>query len=69
MIEKIGSYFEIVCALINCCRLVFVKDTSIDKIKQYIEEFKDKNEKQPKWTDLNATNSVDNFPKMTFDEL
>jgi hypothetical protein len=84
MIEKIGSYFEIVCALINCYRPVFVKDTSKDKeiaekilqltgetnkIKEYIEKLKDKNSKQPKWTNLNATSSVDDFPKMTFDEL
>ncbi len=84
MIEKTGNYFEIVCALINCYRPVFVKDTSKDKeiaekilqlggetnkIKEYIEKLKDKNGKQPKWTNLNANNSVDNFPKMNFDEL
>ncbi|CAF1173234.1 unnamed protein product [Didymodactylos carnosus] len=84
MIEKIGSYFEIVCALINCYRPVFVKDTSKDKeidqkilelahetnkIKEYIDKIKDKSEKQLKWTSINATDSVSNFPKMDFDEL
>ncbi|CAF1360407.1 unnamed protein product [Didymodactylos carnosus] len=72
--EKIGDCFEIVCALINCYRPVFVKDTSKDKeiaqqilqlasetskIKEYSEKIKDKNGKQPKWTNLNATNSID----------
>ena len=40
-----------------------------NKIKEYIENIKDKTEKQTKWTNLNATNSVSNFPKMSFDEL
>ena len=34
-----------------------------------MENIKDKSEKQTKWTNLNATNSVSNFPKMSFDEL
>ena len=84
MIEQIGSCFEIVCALINCYRPLFVRDTSKDKetgqkilqlagetsnIKEYIEKIKDKNGKQPKWTDLNASNSINNFWKMNFDKL
>ena len=84
MIEKIGNYFEIVCTLMYCYRPVFVIDTSKDreiaekilqlanetnKIKEYIEKVKDKDGKQLKWTNLNATNSVDNFPKMSYDEL
>ncbi|CAF4576898.1 unnamed protein product [Rotaria sp. Silwood2] len=40
-----------------------------NKIKDYIEKLKDKNGKQPKWADLNAADSVANFPKMSFDEL
>ena len=63
MIEKIGKYFDIVCALINCYRPVFVKDTSKDheiaenivqlveegnQIKEYIGKIKDKKEKQLK---------------------
>jgi hypothetical protein len=70
MIEKVGGYFEVVCALINCYRPLFVKDTSkykqiaenilqlageTNKIKEYIEKLKDKNGKQPKWTNLNTT--------------
>ena len=81
MIEKIGNYFEIVCTLINCYRPVFVKDTRKDreiaekilqlanetnKIKEYIEKVKDKDGKQLKWTNLNATNSVD---KLSENEL
>ena len=84
MIKKARSYFEVVCALINSYRLVFVRDTSKGKetsqkilqlagetnnIKEYIEKIKDKNGKQQKCTDLNTSNSINNFPKMNFDEL
>ena len=84
MIEKISNNFEIVRALINCHRSVFVKDTSRDKeiadkilqladetnkIEQYVEKLKDTNGIQSKRTDLKTTNSVDNSPKMSFDEL
>ena len=31
MMKKIGHYLEIVHTLINCYRLVFIKDTSKDK--------------------------------------
>ena len=37
MIEKIGSYFEIVCALINCYRPVFVKIQAT--IKKLLKKF------------------------------
>ena len=84
MIEKIGSYFEIVFALINRYRPVYVRDISKDKetgqkilqladetnnVKEYIEKINDENGKQPKWTDLNISNSINNFWKMNFDEL
>ena len=84
MTEKIRDYFEIVCALINCYRPIFVKKTSKDKeiadkilqlageankIKEYVEKLRDKNGKQSKWTNVNAINSVDSFPKMSFNEL
>ena len=76
MIEKIGNYFEIVCALINCYRPVFAKRTSkgkeiaekilqlpneTNKIKEQIEKITDNNGKQLKCSNLNASNSVDTF--------
>ncbi|CAF1584985.1 unnamed protein product [Didymodactylos carnosus] len=83
MIEKIGDYFATVCALINCYRPVFVRDTRHDreigdrileladetnKMKTYIDKLKDKQEKL-KWVPMNAANVINDFPKMTFDEL
>ncbi|CAF3854928.1 unnamed protein product [Rotaria sp. Silwood1] len=84
MIEKIGDYFRIICAIINRYRPVFVKDTSKDqqigekilkllretnKIKTYVENIKNNTEKKLKWMPMNATNSMPNFPRMNFDEL
>jgi hypothetical protein len=58
-----------VCDLINCYRLVFVKDTSKDKeIAEKILQLAGETNKIKEYN-LNATNSVDNFPKMSFDEL
>ena len=57
MIEKIDVYFQIVCAMINCYRPIFIQDTSYDnqiaeqmlklveqtnKIKSYVEKMKTK---------------------------
>ncbi|CAF2624748.1 unnamed protein product [Rotaria sp. Silwood2] len=84
MIEKIGDYFEIVCAMINCYRPVFIQDTSHDseiaekmlklaretnKIKDYVERMKSKSEKRLKWIAMDAANAISDFPKMNFNKL
>ncbi|CAF3381748.1 unnamed protein product [Rotaria socialis] len=84
MIEKIGDYFRIVCAIINRYRPVFVKDISKDqelgekilkllyetnKIKTFVQNIKSNTEKKLKWISMNVTNSTPNFPRMNFNEL
>ncbi|CAF2050509.1 unnamed protein product [Rotaria magnacalcarata] len=84
MLEKIDDYFQIVCAMINCYRPVFIQDTSHDDeiaakmlnlvkqnnaIKNYVEKMKAKKGRTVKWIEIAATNEIDNFPKMTFNEL
>ena len=84
MIEKIGDYFQIVRAMINCYRSVFIQDTShdekiaakmlqlaseINKIRNYVENMKTKPPKRLKWIAMDAVNTVPSFPKMNFNEL
>ena len=84
MIEKIGDYFEIACAMINCYRPVFIQDTSRDneiaekmlklahetnKIKDYVESMKSTSVKKLKWIAINAVNAISDFPKMNFNKL
>ena len=84
MIEKIDGYFQIVYAMINCYHPISIQDTSHDnqiaeqmlklvektnKIKGYVEKMKTKVVKKLKWIEIDATNAVSNFLKMTFNDL
>ena len=84
VIEKIGDYFEIVCAMINFYHPVFIQDTSrgneiaekmlklvheTNKIKDYVESMKSKSTKKLKWVTTNATKAIPDFPKINFDKL
>ena len=70
--------------MINCYRPIFIQDTNHDnqiaekmaklviqtnKIKSCVEKMKTKAVKKLKWIEVNATNVVSNFPKMTFNNL
>lgn len=83
MTEKIGDYFQIVCAIINCYRPVFIQDTTRDGeiakqmlkladetnvIKKIVENMKMKHKKMS-WTAKEASNAALDFPKMDFNEL
>ena len=80
----IGDYFQIVCAMINCYRPVFIQDNSHDeeiaakmlqlagetnKIRNYVENLKAKPPKRLKWIATDAVNALPTFPKMNFNEL
>ena len=84
MIEKIGDYFRIVCAMINCYRPVLITNSVNDreigekllkllhqsnKLKEYVQQLKDTTGKNLKWLSVNAVNSFPTFPKMEFKEL
>ena len=80
----IGDYFQIVCAMINYYRPVFIEDTSHDeeiaakmlqlagetnKIRNYVENMKTKPAKRLKWIATDAVNALPSFPKINFNEL
>ena len=82
MIEKIGDYFQIVCAIINCCPPVFIQDTSRDneiaqkilklpdetnKIKNFVENMKKYN--KVSWIVKEANDAALDFPNLDFNEL
>ena len=84
MIEKIGDYFRIICAMINCYRPVLITNSVNDpeigekllkllhqpnKLKDYVQQLKDTTGKNLKWFSLNTTKFFPTFPKMEFKEL
>ena len=84
LLPIVGDLFSIVCALINAYRPLFVRDASNDdkiadtmlslltesnKLKDYVDKLKNKNEKNLKWIHIDTHNSVQNFPILSLDQL
>ena len=75
---------SIVCALQNCYGAPFIQTTSKDKelaqkmltlrdetneLADYVTKLKNKSERLLQWKELNAVDTVPDFPRLTFEEL
>lgn len=84
LLPVVSDYFSIVCSLINRFSNVYVNDTSKDdklakkilgllnetnELKKYVKEMKDGTEKKLKWTALDASEAVKDFPRLSLDHL
>ena len=84
ILPVVGDLFSIVCALINAYRPLFVRDVSKDKkladlmldlvsknnkLKEYIDNLKNKEKKNIKWTSVDGKTMIPDFPRMTLDQL
>ena len=84
ILQSVGDLVAIVCAPQNAYGAQFIKSTLKDKmltekmlrlldetneLADFVARFKDKTEKALKWTELNAADTVPDFPRLSFEEL
>ena len=84
LLKTVGDLVDIVCALQNAYGAPLIKSALNDKklaekmlrlrdktneLGDFVARWKEKSEKSIKWTDLDATDTVSDFPKLTFEEL
>lgn len=84
LLKTAGDLVAIVCALQNCYGAPFIKSMSKDKelakkmltlrdetneLGNYVANLRNKSEKTLRWQELNATDTVPDFPRLTFEEL
>lgn len=84
LLKTVGDLVAIVCALQNAFGSPFIKSTLKDQklaekmlqlrdeaneLGNFVSRLKDKIEKPLQWKELNAADTVPDFPKLTFDEL
>ena len=84
ILQSVGDLVAIVCALQNAYEALFIKSTLKDRmlaekmlrlrdetneLADFVVRFKDKTEKAFKWTELNAADTVPDFPRLSFEEL
>ena len=84
ILKSVGDLLAIVCALQNAYGAPFIKSTLKDKMlaekmlrlrdetneqADFVARLKDKTEKALKWTELNAADTVPDFPRLSFEEL
>ena len=84
MIPIAGDLFSVVCALINAYRPLFVRNVSNDdmiadkmlslisesnKLKEFIDTLTVDNTKTLNWTQIDASNTIRNFPVVTLNQL
>jgi hypothetical protein len=84
LVPVLADYFAIVCSLMNRYSNLYICDTSKDyalakkilglvnetnKLETYVKQIKDDHEKKLKWTALDASNAVNDFPRLSYDDL
>ena len=83
MLKTVGGLVGIVCALQNAYGAPLIKSALNDnklaemlrlrgktnELGDFVARWKEKSEKSIKWADLDATDTVSDFPKLTFGEL
>ncbi|CAF3216884.1 unnamed protein product [Rotaria sp. Silwood2] len=84
LLKTAGDLIAIVCALQNCYGAPFIQSISKDKelakkmlklrdetneLGNYVAKLKNKSEKLLQWKELNANDTVPDFPRLTFEEL
>ena len=84
LLKTAGDLIAIVCALQNCCGTPLVQSVSKDKevakkmlslrdetneLGNYVSKLKNRSEKLVQWKKISATDTAQEFPRLTFDEL
>ena len=84
LLPLVRDYFWIICSLINRFSHVYVNDTSKDnklaekmlnllketnELQNYVKQLKDGSEKKLKWVTLDASGSINDFPRLSLDSL
>ena len=84
ILKSVGDLVAIVCALQNAYGAPFIKSTLKDKmlpekmlrlpdetneLADFVARLRDKTKKALKWTELNAADTVPDFPRLSFEEL
>ena len=84
LLPLVRDYFSIICSLINRFSHVYVSDTSKDnklaekilnllketnELQKYVKQLKDDSEKKLKWAALDASGSINDFPRLSLDSL
>ena len=84
LLKTAGDLIAIVCVLQNCYGTPFVQSVSNDKevakkmlslcdetneLGNYVSKLKNKSEKLVQWKEISATDTAQEFPRLTFDEL
>ena len=84
LLPVVSDYFSIVCALMNRFSNTYIYDTSkddklgkkilnllseINELKIYVKDIKDGSEKRLKWIALDASEAIEDFPRLSLDDL